>query len=45
MCNPAPGLNNDGTDVTRFFMLTVTRKEDTGVGKISNFFRFPIGGF
>jgi hypothetical protein len=34
-----------GTDVTRFFMLTVTRKEDTGVGKISNFFRFPIGGF
>jgi hypothetical protein len=34
-----------GTDVTRFFMLTVTRKELTGVGQISNFFRFPIGGF
>lgn len=34
-----------GTDVTRFFMLTATRKESGGVGQISNFFRFPIGGF
>jgi len=30
------------TDVTRFFNLTVTRKDETSV---SNFLRFPVGGF
>ena len=32
-------------DVTRYFTLTVTRDQDDGIGQISNFFRFPIGGF
>jgi hypothetical protein len=40
-----PAQAVSGTDVTRFFMLTATRRESTGVGQISNFFRFPIGGF
>lgn len=30
------------TDVTRFFNLTVTRKDETSV---SNFLQFPVGGF
>ena len=32
-------------DVTRYFTLTVTRDQDDAIGQISNFFRFPIGGF
>jgi hypothetical protein len=31
--------------VTRYFTLTATRQDDDEIGQISNFMRFPIGGF